>query len=226
MLDKLTRSRSAISAALLLVPFSADALTLDVYDTTTDNFIRIEDGGAGDADGKLNGKIVVVDVAVGDALVSISTALQLETAGSSTLELTASNARAGANALFIDASHDGFTAASQAPLPSLVHFSMNASSLVDGDLAGIGCAGAATDAPCSAFNDGGRLTDTGDDINVSAAVPLPDPFSMSINTTLAGGATTTFSATLTAQVPVPAAGLMLLTALGGLGVARRHRKAA
>ena len=69
-------------------------------------------------------------------------------------------------------------------------------------------------------------TGPGDGINKYDAAVLGDPFSMTIQTGIAGGHQATWDATVVAAIPLPAAGFLLLGALGGLGALRRRRKTA
>ena len=69
------------------------------------------------------------------------------------------------------------------------------------------------------------------DNTTGTSVVLGSPFTMSSEVIIgaqASGAAqdTSFTSTVTATVPLPAGGLLLLTALGGMAALRRRRKAA
>lgn len=214
---------SAVLAVGLAMPMTANALTL-LFQDAAFNQSSIVDGGVGDADGVVNGSILAGAINVGTSVVTIATSLFTDASGFSKLVLNVSDAIAN-EAFNIAAFHD-FSGAAAAPVLSKMNFTMNGSEVsgqVDGHF-GYGPGGSLAGLTYTAFE---SLFDTGDDIDQTASAPLSDPFRMIINTFVYQGTTASYDATLTATpVPLPAGGLLLLTALGGVAALRRRRKAA
>ena len=233
MIKKLNIIAAAAAAALLSAPMSAEALTLRITDSDTGTVTSIADGGGGDLDGLANGIITATALVVGNATVSISSAFETDATGVSKLILNVTQAIASAGGnLFIDASHTGFGGAAATPLVSNLSFVMNASNLsTGGSLLGggfsdtsnalFGLADAIGTVP-------GTVTGTGlgDGIVEKDGAVLGDPFSLTILTDVVAGTTGSYDATIIAAVPVPAAGFLLIGALGGLGFASRRKKKA
>lgn len=229
MFKKFSAIGAVAAAALMSAPTASNALSLSIMDTTTNVDITIVDGGAGDLDGAANGTISATNLSVGSASISISSSFESDVNGVSTLVLNVTNAVAGASGLYINASHTGFGEGAAAPNSSALSFVMNASNLSPKSfLAGAGFVDNANVEYSTADQVGatGIIKQTSDTVDQADNAALNDPFSMTLMSFISGNTVASYDATLIAAVPLPAGGLMLLTALGGIGIARRRRKAA
>lgn len=228
---KKTIAPVAVAVAVASMPMSASALSVGIYDTAVNSWSVVNDGGAGDLDGIVNGYIQLLNFATGSGSISLETASATETSGKSKLTLNVTDAmNAGGGTIFIDVTHTGFGEGAGFPSSSSLTFTSNASE-VSGD--GFNIGGYVNDANATGlFYDypgltvgSGSIAATADDVFGQIWTVLSDPFSMSIQTSLMAYSTASFDATLIAAIPLPAGGLLLLSALGGLGLARRRRSA-
>lgn len=218
MFEGLKTLRLAAAVALATVASQSEALTIKLYDAGSDTTVKITDGGALDTLAEV-GKISTGTVFIGGSSLQLSTAFVKDADGKSSLRITATDVAASdLGILKINVFHDDFQAAAASPMMSNVQFTMNASDL-SGKVKGMALAGGQATGPYETINA------TSETISQNTLVALDNPFSMQINTVVSSGTNVTYDATLVAAVPVPAAGLLLLTALGGLGFARRRKAA-
>ncbi|MFD3189905.1 VPLPA-CTERM sorting domain-containing protein [Sedimentitalea sp. HM32M-2] len=220
MFEGLKKLRLAAAVALATVASQSEALTIKLYDAGSDTTVKITDGSALDTLAEV-GKISTGTVFIGGSSLQLSTAFVKDADGKSSLRITATDVAASdLGILKINVFHDDFQAAAANPMLSNVQFTMNASDLSDnGKVKGMALAGGQATGPYE------FIAATSDTISQKTMVALDNPFSMQINTVISSGTNVTYDATLVAAVPVPAAGLLLLTALGGLGLARRRKAA-
>lgn len=223
MFDLKKAIASAVFSAGLLLPSVSSALTLQFYDSACNTYTTINDGDLGDASGATGTVSADLTAACeGGASVWISAAIAVDEVGNSILELAALYANTAEGYLTIDAWHSDFGGAAADPLYSNVYFEADPTHLNIGSEEGSFYASGFADLQLVA--DGDMYT-SDDEVVGSLAKVLSDPFGLWISTSLSAMSTVTFDATLIASIPLPAGGLLLLTALGGLGIARRRRSA-
>jgi len=217
---------SVLAGALALAVTSANALTVRISDSNA-NTLTINDGDAADLAVGVDGSLIASGLTLGGSTLSIATAFVLDETGKASLELNVTNANASGATLFIDATHTGFTGGAVAPAFTSLSFAMNASNISGGNVVGFGAFDDA-DAPFagSVIGSSGVITSTGDSILEGASAALTPTFSLSIFTDVLDGATTSFDATVTAAVPVPAALPLFASALLGLAMLGRRRSKA
>jgi hypothetical protein len=229
MLKKSGGGLLGLGMAMAISTTNADALTIGLLDTATNAQITITDGGVGDESAAV-GVVSTSGLTVGTAFVAFELAVVTDANGVSSLQLS-SQATSGSDILFIDALHAGFNEGINAPNPTTATFTMNASAIngsitAEGYLDTANVGGLFFDPPGDRIGAGGELTSTSDDIFDVESYILSNPFALTIQTNLAANSTVNFDATVTAAVPLPAGGLLLITALGGVAALRRRRKAA
>ena len=235
MTFQMKRLKATALGALMLAtaPMAADALTVEFDDSSN---------GVG-VDLTLSGTATVATSnpqTVGSYTMNIFTASSFDDPAESTLSSVALDVSGGdaGSTLTIRVSDTGFGGGAAGPIPSGLTFNVNGTKL--GDTASLASYVDASNAlfgtatqigsTISATNTGSSSSFVFGGSETGSAV-LNDPFSITQVITISASANkrTAFDADTIAAVPVPAAGLMLLTALGGLGgvgALRRRRKAA
>ena len=214
-----------IAGAMFIAPANALTITITSGASSTSLFDGVGLGG----DGLLDGIVSFSGVTVGGATVSVSAAVQSETANSSTLSLSVLSAVASAtNLLFIDVSHVGFGAAAATPESTSLGFTMNASNISGGTLGGQAFVDNANGefATTDAIGVADVILASTDTISEIDTAVVSNPFSLTILTTLVNGASANFDAILVAAVPIPPALLLFGTPIFGLALSslRRRRK--
>ena len=231
MVDMKRYTATALGALMLAAaPMAADALT-----------VRFEDGGStidvvdnlGDDTNTALGVISTSLSGTGNgASVSVTTSVSIDASGESSLTLQANNVTAGSGGLIITASDDGFGEGADGINDSIAVLDADPISSDDNVVTASGYVDDGNVLFGTATLVGQEtLADTSDDTIGSIRTTLDDPFSITTSLAFTAGSSGNSgqSKVVVAPVPVPAAGLMLLTALGGLGGAaglRRRRKAA
>lgn len=226
ILSKRGVSALAVGAAFALTSVQADAAT-----------IRITDLNGGDPDfvladtGALT-QAIASDTIGGVNFVVIVTPTEFD--GTSFLN-TISVTTSGAGRIRITTSEDGFSAGAGAPAASQLAFSVTSSTLTENGLfaqsfvdAGNGLevqsdqigSDITLTGPINAGTESGRVTDTA---VLSPFFSMTSVFEIEHNK---DSDVTSFDADVLAAIPLPAGGLLLLTALGGMAALRRRRKAA
>jgi len=229
MVDMKRYTAAALGALMLAAaPMAANALTVTIT-SSLGGTTTLVDGGAGDLDGAVDGVITGGGQSVGGFSLRNISASASDAINKSELTQTSLDASGGgAGETLSVVTMASFSGGARAPLASVLSYSLGGSEL-GGTLSGFGAAGGGATGTLS-FDPAvdGFDSFSGDE---SGFAVLSSPFTMTSDVTIgevASGRTTSFTSTVTAAIPVPAAGIMLLTALGGLGGAaglRRKRKA-
>jgi len=211
----------------------ADALTIR-FEEAGVTTLEVTDGGGNDQ--SLLNNSVAFSGSFGNFILDITGVRSSDIPGESRLTQLSANISGGTtNNLVITAWDTDFSGGARSPDSSALRFRLNASNL-GGDLMGKGFVDDSNDGPGFGTQVGSDLmldfatlgTAGGDEITTGSGI-LADPFSIRTEVTVGptgNNSGTAFDATVIAAVPLPAGGLLLLTALGGVAALRRKRKAA
>ena len=227
ILSKASVGALAFGAVVALPSIQAEAATL-----------RIEDLNGVDADFTLPDTGVLqqaatAGVSIGGMIVLIA-ATPTETAGRSFLN-SISVTTAGSGRIRITTSEDGFGAGAGAPSVSQLAFSITSSTLSQSGVLARSFVDVGNGLEAQTDQVGGDLTLNGpisagtEMARTTDSAVLSNPFSITSVFEiehLNDKDVTSFDADVLATIPLPAGGLLLLTALGGVAALRRKRKAA